>query len=143
MRTLAWVLLAAAGAVAGLGGFTFVYGKGYSYLLDDPVVCTNCHVMRDNFDLWAAASHRTVTCNQCHTPHGLRKYAAELRNGVVHSAVFTLRDVPVLRIKPYNQEILQGNCESCHRPMIDAIQPPGGPRARYCFDCHPGVGHGW
>ena len=143
MRAFSAVLAITLGLVVGLGAFTFVYGKGYAYLIDDPRSCTNCHVMRDNFDLWAVASHRTVTCNECHTPHGVRKYAAELRNGVMHSAVFTFRDVATIRIKRYNQEILQANCEDCHRLMVGVIQPAGAPRGSYCFTCHPGVGHGF
>lgn len=143
MRAVSLVLAIAVGLVIGLGAFTLVYGKGYSYLIDDPRVCTNCHIMRDNFDLWAVASHRTVTCNECHVPHGVRKYSAELRNGIVHSAVFTFRDVGAIRIKRYNQEILQANCEACHRALVSVIQPAGAPRGTYCFTCHPGVGHGF
>ena len=143
MRAASLVLAIAVGLVIGLGAFTLVYGKGYSYLIDDPRVCTNCHIMRDNFDLWAVASHRTVTCNECHVPHGVRKYSAELRNGIVHSAVFTFRDVGAIRIKRYNQEILQANCEDCHRALVSVIQPAGARRGTYCFTCHPGVGHGF
>ena len=31
------------GIPAGIGGFTFVYAKGYSYLSTDPRTCLNCH----------------------------------------------------------------------------------------------------
>jgi len=39
-------LLAAAvlvGIAAGLGVYTFVYAKGYSYITNDPAACANCH----------------------------------------------------------------------------------------------------
>ena len=29
---------------AGIGAFTFVYAKGYSYLSTDPRTCLNCHI---------------------------------------------------------------------------------------------------
>ena len=32
-----------AGVAAGVGGFTFVYARGYSYLTNDPKACVNCH----------------------------------------------------------------------------------------------------
>jgi cytochrome c nitrite reductase small subunit len=48
-RTIA---LAAAfvGLVIGIGSFTFVYAKGYSYLTNDPQACAHCHVMQDHLD---------------------------------------------------------------------------------------------
>lgn len=36
-----------AGLVLGLGFYTFVYAKGYSYLSDRSEACTNCHVMQE------------------------------------------------------------------------------------------------
>ena len=38
---LATGIALAIGAVAGLGGFTFVYAKGGSYLGNDPAACAN------------------------------------------------------------------------------------------------------
>jgi len=35
-----------AGLVIGLGSYTFIYAKGDSYLTNNPVACTNCHVMQ-------------------------------------------------------------------------------------------------
>jgi cytochrome c nitrite reductase small subunit len=133
-----------AGFVVGLGGFTFVYGKGYSYLLDDPQACVNCHIMRDNYDSWAAAPHRTVTCNQCHVPRTLpSKYVAKAANGFRHSYAFTFLAVQTIRIKPSNQRILQANCADCHERLLINIQPHGAPPAKLCVDCHRGVGHGF
>lgn len=34
------------GVFVGMAGHTFFYAKGYSYLLNDPVTCMNCHIMR-------------------------------------------------------------------------------------------------
>ncbi len=146
MRT--WGLLSlgvaiAVGLVGGLGVFTFVYGKGYSYLSDDPAACVNCHIMRDNFDTWTVATHRSITCNQCHVPESFPwKYTSKARNGWFHSYAFTFQDVQLIRIKAANQETLQRNCEHCHQRLVIHMQPPGAQRVRFCFDCHKGVGHG-
>lgn len=139
---LALALLA--GMVLGLGAYTFVYGKGYSYLLDDPAACVNCHVMRDNYDAWTVATHRTVTCNQCHVPKSLAaKYLAKAGNGWRHGYAFTFKDVQTIRIRPWNQRILEANCESCHARMVAIVQPHGAQPTKLCFDCHKGVGHGF
>jgi cytochrome c nitrite reductase small subunit len=39
-----------AGAMIGLGGYTFVYAKGHSFLSNDPQAYTNCHVMNAQYD---------------------------------------------------------------------------------------------
>jgi cytochrome c nitrite reductase small subunit len=62
----------AAGLLLGLGGYTFVYARGASYLTNDPQACVNCHVMREQFDGWQRSSHRrAAVCNDCHAPHDL------------------------------------------------------------------------
>lgn len=146
MRSWGFVGLAvtlSTAAVIGLGAYTFIYGKGYSYLLDDPRACVNCHIMRDNFDTWTVATHRTVTCNQCHVPSSvLAKYASKLRNGWFHSYAFTFKDVQTIRITPHNRQVLQGNCQSCHERMLMIVQPHGAQPVKFCFECHRGVGHG-
>jgi cytochrome c nitrite reductase small subunit len=40
------------GVAAGMAAYTFIYAKGYSYLTNDPVACTNCHVMQAQYDAW-------------------------------------------------------------------------------------------
>ncbi|HYP29673.1 MAG TPA: NapC/NirT family cytochrome c [Blastocatellia bacterium] len=61
----------AVGLAAGVGGYTFIYAKGYSYLTNDPAACANCHIMQDHYDGWIKSSHRSVAaCNDCHTPPG-------------------------------------------------------------------------
>jgi hypothetical protein len=55
-----------------VGGYAFVYAKGFSYLLTDPTTCANCHVMRTEYDAWIKSSHHpAATCNDCHTSHNL------------------------------------------------------------------------
>ena len=88
----AWLAFAVAiGLSAGIGGYTFVYARGASYLTNDPAACMNCHVMREQYDGWIKSSHRSVAvCNDCHTPHDLiGKYATKSQNGFWHSFYFT------------------------------------------------------
>ena len=48
------------GVLSGVGLFTFGYGKGYSYLMGNPVTCTNCHVMQANYDSCEHSSNHNV-----------------------------------------------------------------------------------
>jgi cytochrome c nitrite reductase small subunit len=78
------------GLLIGLGGYTLIRSKGYSYLTNNPAACANCHVMRAQYDAWLKSSHRSAaTCNDCHTPHNtLGKYAVKANNGFWHSFLF-------------------------------------------------------
>ena len=82
------------GIPAGVGAFTFVYAKGFSYLSTDPRACVNCHVMNPQYDAWLKSGHRhTATCVECHLPHGgIAKWAAKAEHGFRHSAAFTLQN---------------------------------------------------
>jgi len=43
-----FVLLGIAlGLLMGVGGYTFIYARGASYMTDDPAACANCHVMNE------------------------------------------------------------------------------------------------
>ncbi len=134
------------GALAGVGGYTFQYAEGLSYLSNDPRACVNCHIMNDQYDSWLKGSHRTAaTCADCHLPHGFfEKYAAKARNGWNHSKAFTLQNFPEpIRITPFNRASLQHNCIECHRGMTGAIAghaDVGSGEAR-CTECHRSAGH--
>ena len=70
VRILAVLASLLTGAFVGASGFTFVSAKGASYLTDDPAVCVNCHIMRDEYAGWQRSSHHThATCNDSHLPH--------------------------------------------------------------------------
>ncbi|MDQ3487685.1 MAG: NapC/NirT family cytochrome c [Acidobacteriota bacterium] len=101
------------GLTIGIGGCTFVYAKGYSYLSNDPQACANCHIMRDHFNAWTRSSHRAVAvCNDCHTPPGtIPKYMTKARNGFWHSFYFTTGRYPdPLRITPRNHQVTELTC---------------------------------
>jgi cytochrome c nitrite reductase small subunit len=121
------MLLAAlfVGVLIGIGAYTFVYAKGYSYLTNDPQACANCHVMQDHFDAWTRASHRSVAvCNDCHTPPGLvPKYWTKAQNGFWHSFYFTTGRYPdPLRITPRNHDVTEQACRKCHSEVTLAIE---------------------
>jgi cytochrome c nitrite reductase small subunit len=80
-----------AGLFVGLGAYTFLYAKGYSYLTNNPEACANCHVMQAQYEAWLKSSHHVVAvCNDCHTPHNIiGKYAVKANNGFWHSFYFT------------------------------------------------------
>lgn len=144
-----WLLSAAvlAGAAAGIGGYTFVYARGSSYLTDDPAACANCHVMQDHYTAWSRGSHRGVAgCNDCHTPPGLLpRYLTKARNGFWHSFYFTTGRYPdPLRITPRNHAVTELACRTCHAELtasIDAVHAGAGAGAFSCTACHHEVGH--
>jgi cytochrome c nitrite reductase small subunit len=143
---LAAILLGATiGVPIGIGGFTFGYARGASYLTNDPAACANCHVMQEHFDAWVKSSHRSVAvCNDCHTPPGAAgKILSKASNGFWHSFAFTSGRFPdPLRIKPHNQEITERACRKCHQEIVHAIEEPHHDSAALsCVRCHGSAGH--
>jgi cytochrome c nitrite reductase small subunit len=144
----AWVELAIlVGLFLGVGGFTFLYAQGLSYMSSDPKACVNCHIMQPQYDSWQKASHHTVaTCADCHLPHDfVGKWLAKAENGYHHSKAFTFQDFhePIM-ITAANARVLQGSCLHCHGALVHQ-QVAGGAGARgeiECVHCHRTVGHG-
>ena len=141
-----WVMAAAVaiGLAIGLGGFTFVYARGASYLTNDPEACGNCHIMREHLSAWVKSSHHAVaTCNDCHTPHNfIGKYATKASNGFWHSFYFTTGHFPdPLRITEGNREVTEGTCRYCHGDIVEAIDPASRREELSCIRCHRYVGH--
>lgn len=143
-----WLVLAIVLAIPlGIGGYTFRYAEGTSYLSNDPKVCVNCHIMRDEYDSWRKGPHHAfATCVDCHLPHDLiGKYMAKSANGYHHSKAFTLQDFhEPIQIKPVNSQILQDACLRCHGDfMHDIIRGSTyADNAIRCVHCHRDVGHG-
>lgn len=133
------------GAAAGLGGFTFIYARGGSYLTNDPAACANCHVMREQYEAWSRSSHHAVAvCNDCHAPHDfLGKYWTKARNGYNHSLAFTTGNFhEPIQITAKNREITEAACRTCHEDVvqaIDAVHPRD--ERMSCIRCHESVGH--
>ncbi|MBM3461943.1 MAG: cytochrome c nitrite reductase small subunit [Armatimonadetes bacterium] len=156
---LAILLGIAGGAALGVGGFTFIYARGGSYMTDDPKACANCHVMREQYEGWLRSSHHAVAvCNDCHTPTGfIPKYITKAENGYHHSLAFTTGDFhEPIRMKARNRAITENACRKCHENVVEAVNgpPPGsGPggvsfgaphqnmQKLSCIQCHGSVGH--
>lgn len=138
-------LVAAAmiGILAGIGGFTFVYGDGAAYLSNDPKACTNCHVMQGHFDSWQKSGHRHVAvCNDCHLPPDfVGKWVTKADNGLLHTLAFTTGDFPdPIRIKPRNALRTQAACVHCHTDILHALADADGGMPT-CVHCHAAAGH--
>ena len=134
------------GVALGLGGYTFAYAKGWSYLTNDPRACANCHVMNEQYDGWLKGSHRSVAvCNDCHVPHDLvGKYYTKARNGFWHSFYFTTQTFhEPIEATPASRAITEKRCRECHGPVVEAMGTPAhaGSREVSCIRCHGSVGH--
>jgi len=135
------------GVLLGVGGYTFFYAEGLSYLSSDPAACVNCHIMRPQYESWQKGSHHAVAkCIDCHLPHDfIGKYLAKGENGYHHSKGFTFQDFhePIM-IKAKNARILQENCLACHADLVHELVGGvnGEPDEVQCVHCHSGVGHG-
>jgi len=135
------------GLCFGLGMYVFHYGKGYSYFIDDPNTCINCHIMQPQYDQWMHSSHKIVaSCNDCHVPHTFpNNWITKGINGFNHSWAFTSGNFhEPIRIKKRNAKILQQNCLSCHGEFVSNIHPQGlqEKNSISCVKCHKSVGHG-
>jgi cytochrome c nitrite reductase small subunit len=133
------------GLLAGVGTFTFGYGKGASYLSNNPKGCVNCHAMQEHYNSWQHSSHHHVAvCNDCHLPHDpILKWVTKADNGFFHSLAFTLQNYrDPIQIKPRNRRITQGACVDCHKDFVHALLPAtDGQSMTNCVHCHAEVGH--
>lgn len=146
-KTLLWALAGATGVLFGVGGYTFRYAEGLSYLSSDPRACVNCHIMKPEYDGWQKSSHHTAaTCVDCHLPSDfVPKYIAKAESGFRHSKEFTAGTFhEPITVKPQGRRILQDNCIRCHGDLVEtmAAGSPGGPSHVSCVHCHSSVGHG-
>lgn len=134
------------GIVIGLGCYSFIYARGYSYMSDNPMACVNCHIMQENMDTWQRSSHHHVAkCNDCHLPHNIvGKYAVKAMNGFAHSSAFTLQNFhEPIRIKEHSLNVVKNSCISCHQPMIQAMDQMDAVHndKANCLHCHRSTGH--
>lgn len=145
LRALPLVAGAALGIATAVGGYTFIYARGYAYMTNDPEACANCHVMQNHYDAWLQSSHRAVAvCNDCHTPPGLvPKYLTKARNGLHHSIAFTTqRFHEPIAITDADRDVAERACRKCHEEIVLAIEGAHGEAGRLsCVRCHSTVGH--
>lgn len=140
------VIVAMAGVLIGSSIYTFAYAKGFSYMSEDPQVCTNCHVMQQYYDAWLAGPHhQNATCNDCHLPYKQpMRYMTKAENGYHHSKAFTLQNFhePILP-RDVSKQVVQDNCVRCHfdfthdmaavKPLVEGDVG--------CVHCHRSAGH--
>src|SRR5688572_2527083 len=140
---LASVMALVLGTSSGIGVYTFVYGKGASYLTDDPKACANCHIMQEHLDAWVKSSHRSVaTCNDCHTPPGIvPKYFTKAEHGFFHSLAFTTGNCHYpIQIKERSRRVTEDSCRKCHQDTVGQIDTnPGHGGSMSCIRCHSDV----
>ncbi|HMO79674.1 MAG TPA: cytochrome c nitrite reductase small subunit [Pyrinomonadaceae bacterium] len=135
------------GLATGVGAYTFWYGKGYSYLSNDPGSCANCHIMNEQYDGWLKSSHKAVaTCNDCHTPPDtFGRYYTKASNGFWHSYYFTVGGFhEPIRINERNREVAEASCRHCHQTMVHSItvsEQIDQAEQVSCIMCHRDVGH--
>jgi cytochrome c nitrite reductase small subunit len=133
------------GVPTGTSVVTFLFADGLSYLSKNPVACTNCHVMQEQFDSWKSSSHHTVAvCNDCHANGNIvQKYAQKGVNGFLHSWAFTTgRFHEPIEIKEFNRKITRQSCLDCHSKIIEASHfGDASFSEKNCLNCHKEVGH--
>jgi len=144
-HVLTFVLAVLIGLILGVGFYTFIYAKGYSYLASDPTACTNCHVMRGYYDGWVKSSHHgAATCNDCHTPdNAVAKLATKTSNGFFHSFAFTSGRFPdAIQIKDSSYEVTERACRRCHQDFVQVVNGSHEHgEGLSCIRCHASVGH--
>jgi len=140
------VLCVLLGTFFGLGIYTFIYAKGFSYLSTAPEACANCHVMKAHYDDWQKSSHHHVAvCVSCHLPREvIPKYWTKAENGFVHSAAFTLQNFhePIM-LRHVSRRIVNNACLNCHAAVVGQLahQAASKKEGVDCTSCHSEVGH--
>ncbi|MDR2975325.1 MAG: cytochrome c nitrite reductase small subunit [Propionibacteriaceae bacterium] len=145
-RVLSIVAAVLCGCAVGVGVFGLGYSDMPSYLSSDPLTCTNCHVMQEQYDAWSRGSHANVaTCDDCHLPHDnlVHKYMVQAEDGLLHGYKFTTGDYPTnIVIRESSLEVANSSCVYCHEAMTNDLHyslRPG--ETITCTHCHSNVGH--
>lgn len=128
------------GLPLGTAIYTFDYGKGFSYLSNDPKSCKNCHVMDQQYQSWSKSGHHHVaSCNDCHAPKDfIGKYLTKMSNGYHHSLAFTTGNFKEpIQIKKSNREIALNSCLNCHKELMSSPHS----QKTNCLHCHRDVAH--
>lgn len=133
------------GVPVGVGAFTFVYAKGFSYLSTNPRACVNCHIMNEEYRAWLKSGHRhAATCVECHLPYeGAAKWVAKADHGFRHSVAFTLQNFKEpIEITDRDARIVRANCLRCHAAFVHAVTANPVRGELDCLHCHARAGHG-
>lgn len=144
-RAVVWALVAAVvSSLLGLGGFTFLYAQGDTYLGDSSQACANCHAMREEYEGWNRSSHGAIaTCNGCHTPRPfVAKYSFKALHGLNDSVAFAFGNFSdPIRIRSSNLRVVVENCLNCHGELVGPLTRRESFQTTDCVRCHARVGH--
>ena len=145
MRAIPLIAAMTLGSLIGVGGFTFIYARGYSYVSNDPAVCANCHIMENHYRAWMKSSTAPSRCATtaiprpawCRSTRPRRSTGSTIRSPS-RPAGFPSRS----RITPRNSEVTEKACRKCHDDIVNAIEGPDpGTNRLSCIRCHATVGH--
>jgi hypothetical protein len=113
VRTLKRFLLVAAGLV--LAGVAALAGTSVYYGSSDGRGCGRCHEIRPMVDSWAASTHRSVSCGDCHGTSlsaQLRMHVKNLQRVWLHAR----GEVPEeIHVRHDDVVALIERCAVCHR----------------------------
>jgi hypothetical protein len=108
-RFLAGLAALAAVALAGVAGTSWYYGGA------DGAGCARCHEIRPMVESWAASSHRTVACKECHGSSfgaDLRMHAKSLQRAWLHARGEAPEQI---HVRHTDVVAIVARCASCHR----------------------------
>ncbi len=103
-------------AVIAAGVLLLLPGGTLLYEASGGESCTRCHEIRPSFDLWAASTHRSVACKECHG--GVLTLDPGFHAGNLRRLVSHARDeVPqqVLLVRWKDVERVTATCARCHQ----------------------------
>ncbi|AKS38810.1 nitrate/TMAO reductase membrane-bound tetraheme cytochrome C subunit [Anoxybacillus gonensis] len=111
---------------------------------DSAQFCSNCHIMNEAHDSFAASTHANIACNDCHLPHDnvVNKLVFKAKAGMTHVYFNTLgsKKIPkVLHATTASKDVINKNCISCHEATIQNVSHDA---KENCFSCHRDVPHG-
>jgi cytochrome c nitrite reductase small subunit len=144
--TLLVLLAVVLGLAAGIGGYTFVYAEGLSYMSSEsegvrqlPHHAAAVRLMAEVEPSRGGGLHRMPPAAQLR-----RQVSGEGDQRLASLEGFTLQDFDEpITIKGPNSRILQDNCLACHGELVhQAVAGTGRGEEMKCVHCHQSVGHG-
>ncbi|MBP2018738.1 cytochrome c nitrite reductase small subunit [Symbiobacterium terraclitae] len=129
-----WIIItiAAVVVIALLAGPAALTASGL-----EPAACATCHSMAEFRDTHAESLHASVSCSECHLPHGAAGLPKKYEKGFKHVWA-TVTGEADIQLKPEDEQILLDNCIACHVNTEHVSVPEN----RSCLNCHYDDPHG-
>jgi hypothetical protein len=109
--------------------------------------CSRCHEIRPAVTSWQTASHKAVSCMDCHGEPGM--------GGWLQTRTRALSNLLTHRLQkgahPAGANVANSQCLTCHGDILQGTANAGALRVRHadfvtgqtaCLECHGRVGHG-